>query len=87
MIYDRVQADIDTALIIRKKLQQGETLTEAEIGVLERGTLTINTLNRIEQKQAELIEIFNLLGYWNTNGIENKEWKYTGYFKQEGEQI
>ncbi len=83
MIYDRTQADIDTALFFRKRLQEGESLTKAEIEALERGTLTINTLNRIEQKQAELKEIFNSLGYWNTNGIEIEEWSYTGFFRQE----
>lgn len=83
MIYDRVQADINTALIIRKRLGKGETLTESEIEVLERGTLTINTLNRIEQKIGELTEIFNSLGYWNTNEIEIEKWNYSGYFKQE----
>jgi hypothetical protein len=83
MIYNRTQADIDDAIAIRTRLQNGETLTEADIEALERGTLTINTLNRIEQKQAELKEIFNALGYWNTNGIEIEEWSYTGYFRQE----
>lgn len=83
MIYNRTQADIDIALAIRARLQNEETLTEADIEALERGTLTINTLNRIEQKQAELKEIFNSLGYWNTDNIVNLEWHYEGYFKQE----
>lgn len=82
MIYDRTQIDVDNAISIRnKKIKLDETgkpadleqLTESEINYLERGTLNANTLNRIEEKQAELSELFNELGYWNTN-ITNKTW-------------
>jgi hypothetical protein len=82
MIFDRTQEDIENAVSIRARLQKGETLTEDDIQALERGTLTINTLNRIEQKQAELKGIFNSLGYWNTENIVNLEWNYDNYFKQ-----
>ena len=55
MIFDRTQNDVDTAILIRsEKVQNFETLTESEIATLEKGTLTINTLNRIENKQSEL---------------------------------
>ena len=83
MIYNRTQSDIDAALIARKKLQNGEQLTESDMDSLERGTITINTLNRIEEKQSELIVLFNSIGYWNTQGIQNRTWDYTDYFKQE----
>ena len=46
-----------------------QELTESDINYLERGTLTINTLNRIENKQEELKNIFNEMGYWNTTTI------------------
>ena len=82
MIYNRTQSDIDSAIAIRERLQSGESLTQNDIEALERGTLTINTLNRIEQKQAELKGIFNSLGYWNTSDVNNKEWTYEDYFKQ-----
>jgi hypothetical protein len=83
MIYNRTQTDIDIAIAIRKRIQSGETLTEADINALERGTLTINTLNRIEQKQAELKGLFNSIGYWDTDDIVNREWNKEDYFKQE----
>lgn len=82
MIYDRTQNDIDTALSVRARLQSGEALTDEYMRLLERGTLTINTLNRIEQKQAQLKEIFNSLGYWETKDVVNAEWTYNDFFKQ-----
>ena len=52
MIFDRTQNDVDTAIRLRReKVQTFQELTESEIVILEKGTLTINTLNRIESKQ------------------------------------
>lgn len=74
MIFDRTQNDVDTAIILRReKVQTFQELTESEIAILEKGTLTINTLNRIETKQEELKNLFNEIGYWNTP-IPNKVW-------------
>ena len=74
MIFDRTQNDVDTAILLRNtKVKKFETLTESDIETLERGTLTINTLNRIETKQEELKNLFNDIGYWNTP-ITNKTW-------------
>lgn len=74
MIFDRTQNDVDTAILLREtKVKNFETLTETEIATLEKGTLTINTLNRIEAKQEELKNLFNDMGYWNTP-ITNKTW-------------
>ena len=74
MIFDRTQNDVDTAIILRDtKVKNFETLTESDIATLEKGTLTINTLNRIETKQEELKNLFNDMGYWNTP-ITNKMW-------------
>lgn len=72
MITDRTQSDIDNAKLIRENyVKQFKTLTSEQITTLERGTLTVNTLNRIESKQDELKNLFNEIGYWNT-GITNK---------------
>lgn len=80
MIFNRTQADVDTALSIRKeKVQTFTELTESDITTLERGMLTINTLNRIEEKQAELKGLFNDMGYWNTP-VVNKTWNYDDVF-------
>ena len=74
MIFDRTQNDVDTAIRLRKeKVQNFQELTENEIAILEKGTLTINTINRIETKQDELKNLFNEMGYWNTTTI-NKMW-------------
>ena len=74
MITNRTQYDVDTAILIRNtKVKKFEELTETDINYLERGTLTINTLNRIETKQDELKNLFNDMGYWNTP-ITNKVW-------------
>ena len=81
MIYDRTQGDIESALSLRmKKVQTFQELSEAEIEILERGFLTINTLNRIESKQDELKNLFNEIGYWNTP-ISTRQWAYTDIFK------
>lgn len=80
MIFDRTQNDVDTAILIRNtKVKKFEELTENDINYLERGTLTINTLNRIETKQEELKNLFNDMGYWNTP-IINKIWDENDIF-------
>ena len=80
MIFDRTQNDVDTALRLRtEKVQTFQELTESDITALERGLLTINTLNRIEAKQEELKNLFNGLGYWNTS-ITNKRWAESDIF-------
>lgn len=80
MITDRTQEDVNAAISIRgKKVKTFEELTESEIETLEKGTITINTLNRIETKQAELKDLLNYMGYWNTP-ITNKLWDYTQIF-------
>lgn len=85
MIFDRTQNDVDTAIILRRdKVQKFQALTESEIATLEKGTLTINTLNRIETKQEELKNLFNDIGYWNTP-ITNKQWTVNDIFDNNGE--
>lgn len=83
MIFDRTQNDVDTAISIRKnKLQKFIDLTEEEVAVLEKGMLTINTLNRIEDKSKELQNLINNIGYFNTN-VKVMIWAYNDYFRQE----
>ena len=80
MIFDRTQNDVDTAILLRDtKVKNFEELTESEIATLEKGTITINTLNRIENKQEELKNLFNDMGYWNTS-ITNKQWTENDIF-------
>ena len=81
MITDRTANDVSLAKTLRAKLQSGQSLSDAEISIMERGTMTINTLNRIENKQAELKELLENVGYYNTP-IQNKTWEYTECFKE-----
>lgn len=80
MVVNRTQADVDEALRIRReKVQKYLSLTESEIEVLEKGTITYNTLNRIEEKQETLKGLLNSMGYWD-NPITNKQWDYSQIF-------
>jgi hypothetical protein len=79
VIFDRTQEDVDTAISLRnQKVKKFENLTSEEINTLERGTITINTLNRVENKQMELENLFSQLSI-NVN-IENKNWEQTQIF-------
>lgn len=80
MIFNRTLNDVNSAKTIREeKIKKSVELTESEIDIMERGTITINTLNRIENKQSELKDLFNSIGYWNTE-IINKQWDATKIF-------
>lgn len=80
MIFNRTQNDVDAAIRLRReKVQTFQELTESDIATLEKGTLTINTLNRIEAKQEELKNLFNDMGYWNIATI-NKTWSFGQIF-------
>ena len=82
MIFDRTQDDVDAAIVLRReKVQAFQELSESEIATLEKGTLTINTLNRIEDKQRELKNLLDSDAYFVEN-VESKSWNYTDYFKQ-----
>lgn len=80
MIFDRTQNDVNTAVNIRKnKVQNFKSLTKEEVDSLERGTITINTLNRIEQKQSELKELLTDM-YYFVEDFFNKTWDCTQIF-------
>ena len=83
MIFNRTQEDVNEAIKLRnEKVKDFQELTESEIATLEKGTLTINTLNRIEAKQEELKNLFSEIGYW-TKPITNKVWKFSDIFYPE----
>ena len=74
MIFDRTIEDVESAKKIREeKIQKNINLSAEEIEILEKGTMTINTLNRIEQKQNVLKGLFEDMGYYNIN-IKTKSW-------------
>jgi hypothetical protein len=83
MIFDRTKYDVENAIIIREeKVKKFQELTDDDIIILEKGFLTINTLNRIEEKQKELKNIFEKSFYF-VDEIENKKWNYEDIFKKE----
>ena len=80
MIFDRTESDVDKAIKIRnEKVKSFEELSEEDINILERGFITLNTINRIEEKQSELKSLFNNMGYYG-NKIVNKKWQEQDYF-------
>lgn len=71
MIFDRNQSDVDAAINLRgTKVKKFIELTSAEITQIERGTITHNTLNRIENMQRLLYNLLN--GYAYKIDITNK---------------
>lgn len=80
MVFDRTLQDVVLAKnILDSKIKKGEAITNEEQNILERGILTINTINRIDNKTAELRSVINEMGYYNTP-IITKEWTTTDIF-------
>ena len=73
--------DVNNAwALILEKVQPKLPLTEAERETLSRGTIGIDTLNRIEDKCAELVDIFAMLGYDEVEGVSCKVWTHEDIF-------
>lgn len=81
MIFDRTSFDVEKAKVARAKLQKGESLSDSDVLYLERGTLTINTLNRIEEKQAQLKKALDDALYFSPY-MESVEWENGDIFKE-----
>lgn len=75
MIIDRTHNDVLKSIELA---QRGGVFSEKEIETLERGMVTINTLNRIEEKQKEIANLISEMGY--SVSIENKTWKQQDVF-------
>lgn len=75
MIVDRTHNDVLKSIELA---QRGGVFSEEEIETLERGMVTINTLNRIEEKQKEIADSISEMGY--PVSIENKTWKQQDVF-------
>ncbi len=75
MIYDRTANDVVSSnQIISKKLRKFEELTEAEALILERGTFTRSTVERIENEEKRLSDVIRDAGY-SVDGIITKSWQ------------
>ena len=82
MIFNRTKQDVQNAVKIRdEKIKSFQEITAEEEAILNRGMLTVQTLNRIEQKQEDLKNLFNEMGYWNTP-VENKQWSTNQLFNE-----
>ena len=75
MIIDRTHNDVLKSIELA---QRGGVFSEEEIKTLERGMVTINTLNRIEEKQKEIADSISEMGY--PVSIENKTWNQQDVF-------
>lgn len=83
MIYDRVIEDVTQAqALFENKVKKFIPLTDAEKTTLERGRVTVNTLNRIEQKQAEIGQILKDWKYLKED-ITNKQWSNEVFFRED----
>lgn len=82
LVFNRTQRDVDEARHIRRDfVQKGLAVNEDQREQLERGTLTVNTLNRIETAQEELSNMLNSMGYHGLD-IQNQKWDEYGIFRQ-----
>lgn len=81
MIVDRTYSDVERSKEILKKLKSLQSVSEKEYDILERGTVTYNTLNRIENKQKELAEILKQWTYLIVP-ITNKSWTKNDIFNE-----
>lgn len=80
MIYDRTQEDIHNArILIEEKVKKFVSLNDDEINLLEKACITVNTLNRIEDKIAESKDILQKMGYYSKPFI-SKNWDSTKIF-------
>lgn len=74
MIFDRTANDVfEAERIFNEKVKAFFTLSEEEKSILEKGRVTAETLNRIENKQAEIGEILVQWEYL-TEGLIHKTW-------------
>ena len=84
MIFGRTLEDTNLAKEILQRLKNKEVsldeLTAEEVETLERGTITVNTLNRIENKISELKTRYLDMGYFVGN-LQIKNWSNGGEFK------
>jgi hypothetical protein len=82
VIFNRTKNDVENALKIRdEKIKTFQELTDDDIEVLERGFFTLNSIQRIQEKQEDLKGLFAEIGYYNTP-IIIKEFDDTMFFSE-----
>jgi hypothetical protein len=78
--FDRTAEDVENAKKIRKKIQSGLEISDSDIEILNKGTLTLEVINRIEKAQSDIKSDMESLGYYGASHIINKEWRDTDVF-------
>ena len=87
MIFDRTAQDVVQAeQLFNEKVKAFLPLTDAEENIMERGRVTVGTLNRIEQKQAEIALQLKDWGYIKEI-LVNKEWNAEVFFQEDLERL
>jgi hypothetical protein len=79
--FDRTFLDVEKAKEILSKMKQFADLTLQEIETLEKGTITYNTLNRIEDKQRKVADALNELKYLDEK-IITRNWTVDDIFDE-----
>lgn len=84
MITNRTREDVERARQIRaEKVQSFIALSAEEQEIMERGSLTANTFNRIESKQAEIKTALSSIGYSVSRLINKTDWQTGDFFMAE----
>ena len=82
LIYDRTDFDVSEAKkIISEKIKKFIETTEEENTILRRGTITLETIDRIINKQIELSNLF-YSSFYLGNAIEKMNFTEIGIFKE-----
>ena len=83
LIFNRTSQDVKNAAKIREDvLKEFQTPTAEQLAILEKGFVTYNTINRIESKQAELMESLQSKGYWQNDISTKADWDNEDVFYQ-----
>lgn len=83
MIYDRTINDVAQAeRIFKEKVLSLAVLSDDEKQILERGRVTAETLNRIEENQKEIADILKKWHYINVE-LETKKWSSEIFFDED----
>lgn len=84
MITDRTREDVERAKQIRReKIQKFIALSDDEKEILERGSITTDTLNRIEKKQEEVKNKLFDIGYSVSRLTNKTDWEVGDFFMSE----
>lgn len=83
MIYDRTMQDVEKAQeLFDTKVKSFIALTDDELITMERGRVTVNTLNRIETAQNNIGQMLVELGYLKEEPV-TKTWSDGVFFEDD----